>query len=74
MVVFIVRWPCLLTTKLSCLQKNKSGQTNIYVHALSSRHNFKIGAWLQKQNLGYFCAFLPPKQKSNGVFTANSEF
>ena len=46
----------------------------IYFHALRNRHNLKISAWLQKQNLGQFCGFLPPKQKSSGVFTANSEF
>ena len=28
--VFIVLWPFLLTTKLSCLQKNQSGHTTIH--------------------------------------------
>ena len=31
--IFKVYWPCLLTTKLSCLQKNQSGQTKL-VHIL----------------------------------------
>ena len=31
MVVFIVHWPCLLTTKVSCLQKNKSGHANSHL-------------------------------------------
>ena len=31
MVVFIVLWPYLLTTKLRCLQKNNIGHTNIGV-------------------------------------------
>ena len=28
MAIFIVLWPCLFTTKLSCLQKNKWGHAN----------------------------------------------
>ena len=28
---FYDRWPCLLTTKLSCLQKNQSGHTKVHI-------------------------------------------
>ena len=31
MAVFVVFWPYLLTTKLSCLQKNNFEHTNTYV-------------------------------------------
>ena len=36
MAVFIVHWPCLLTTKLSCLQKNKWGQATV-----NARNHFR---------------------------------
>ena len=36
MALFIVLWPCLLTTKLSCLQTNYFGHTNVGIsYALS---------------------------------------
>ena len=36
MDIFIVLWPYLLTTKLSCLQKNKSGQTKCTAKAFKT--------------------------------------
>ena len=30
MAIFIVLWSCLFTTKLRCVQKNKSGHSNIH--------------------------------------------
>ena len=29
MAIFIVHWPCLLISKLSCMQKSKAGHTNV---------------------------------------------
>ena len=46
MVIFIVLWPYLLITKLSCLQKNNIGHTSIRTtYIVASRYvlcNFKF--------------------------------
>ena len=39
MVIYIVLWPCLLTTKLSCLQKTNFGHTISGIHHLATSHH-----------------------------------
>ena len=44
MDVFIVLWSCLLTTKLSCLQKNNFGHTKVLPQCQCSQE--KLGAYI----------------------------
>ena len=51
MAVFMVFWPCLLTAKLSCLQKNNFGHTNVTVKVDQSESNFCFCSISQKIEL-----------------------
>ena len=45
-VIFIVFWSRLFTTKFRCLQKKKSGHTKVstkFIHSLLTCHAFSLG-------------------------------